>query len=104
RAHEQRVRGGNASAKLVVGWMLDIQIEQLERPVRRHERRERDETEGRKRRFGADHRHDMPVAPKGARGEFWIQQQSLHTAPSVLSLRADGDEPMPHASSSNARA
>jgi len=74
RAHEHGVRGGDAGAQLVVGRPLDVEIEELERPLWRHERREREEPQRRERGLRAEHRHDVPVTPERALRKLGVEQ------------------------------
>src|SRR5438094_9240812 len=55
--------------------------------MRPHERREREQTERRKRRSRADHRHDVPIAPERARRELRIEEQPSHAILPIHQLR-----------------
>jgi phytoene/squalene synthetase len=73
-------RGGDARAQYLVRRALDVEVDEVERPLRRHERRERKEPERREGGFRPDHRHDVAVAPERAVRELGVEEQSFHGA------------------------
>ena len=73
RAGQDCIDGRDAAAELRVGRMFRIEIEQLQFPMRGHQRGECEKSQRRERGLCADRRHHMAEAPERAIGTLGVE-------------------------------